>query len=146
MFKYGIISLHSNPLHFGHCEYARAASKLCDKVICIVNNDDQIRLRGNVPVMPEEHRVAIMKDIRWIDDVTLAIDEDSSVCKTLRLIHGKSLGAQLVFFNSGDRSPDNQDSRESEVCKELGISEVYIPLPKIWSSSEVRKRMRDDIV
>jgi glycerol-3-phosphate cytidylyltransferase-like family protein len=96
--------------------------------------------------MPEEHRVAIMKDIRWIDDVILAIDKDSSVCETLRLIQDKSLSAQLVFFNSGDRSPDNQDSRESEVCKELGILETYIPLPKIWSSSDMRKRMRDDFV
>lgn len=145
MYNIGIVSLHANPLHLGHIEYVRAAALNSDEIICIVNNDAQIVLRGDVPLMPEGHRIQIMDSIRWVGLTVLAIDQDSSVCRTLKSIRDRyyQRDYKLTFFNSGDRSPENQDSKESEVCEALGISQVYLPLPKIWSSSEIRKRLRD---
>lgn len=144
MFNIGIVSLHANPLHLGHLDYISAADRRSDHLFCIINNDHQIVLRGDVPLMPEDHRVMMMGYIKGVDSALLSIDKDGSVCETLKKIHGLSQGAKLTFYNSGDRSPENQDSKESEVCEALGISQVYLPLPKIWSSSEMRKRLRDD--
>ena len=46
-----VISGYFNPLHTGHLDYIKAASKLGDKLIAIVNNDHQVELKGSVPFM-----------------------------------------------------------------------------------------------
>ena len=142
MFKYGVVSGHLNPIHHGHCQYVKAASWLCDRLIFIVNNDIQVRLKGNVPILGEAARVEVAESIRWINEVVLSIDIDSSVCETLRLIHSRSGDNQITFFNSGDRNPDNQNSSESLVCQELGIGQVFLDLPKVESSTNMRSRAR----
>jgi 7-cyano-7-deazaguanine synthase in queuosine biosynthesis len=45
----------------------------------------------------------------------------------------------LIFFNSGDRKGPNLVTAESDVCKEIGIEESILDLPKIYSSSELLK-------
>jgi hypothetical protein len=47
----------------------------------------------------------------------------------------------LIFFNSGDRKGSNLVTAESDVCKEIGIEESILELPKIYSSSELLKKL-----
>ena len=47
----------------------------------------------------------------------------------------------LIFFNSGDRKGSNLVTSESDVCKEIGIEESILELPKIYSSSELLKKL-----
>ena len=107
-----------------------------------MNNDIQVRLKGNVPILGEAARVEVAESIRWINEVVLSIDIDSSVCETLRLIHSRSGDNQITFFNSGDRHPTNQNSSESLVCQELGIGQVFLDLPKVESSTNMRSRAK----
>ena len=73
------VSGYFNPLHVGHLEMINKAKKLGDKLVVIVNNDYQVALKGAVPFMPEKDRMIIIKFLRSVDEVFLAIDKDKTV-------------------------------------------------------------------
>jgi cytidyltransferase-like protein len=49
--KIGIVSGYFNPIHQGHIEYINAAKDECDYLVVIVNNDDQVKLKGSAVFM-----------------------------------------------------------------------------------------------
>lgn len=139
--KVGIVSGYFNPLHRGHLEYINSAKERCDYLICIVNNDDQVKIKaGYSPFMDEQHRLFIMSNIKAINKALVCIDRDSSVANTLRDIADSipDKSCELFFFNSGDRSYDNENEQEINACKEKSITSIFINLPKVYSSSQLK--------
>jgi rfaE bifunctional protein nucleotidyltransferase chain/domain len=118
-----------NPLHVGHLEYLEKAKALGDWLIVIVNSDKQVLLKGSKPFMNQADRVEIIKALECVDQVVLSIDEDKTVCKTLRNL------SPDIFAKGGDRTVDNIP--EKAVCEELGIKMVFGLGDKIRSSSEL---------
>ena len=129
-----VISGYFNPLHVGHLDYIEQAKELGDKLLVIVNNDDQVKIKGSTPFMNESDRMRILKSIGCVDDVVLSSDTDATVLKTLKSIHamydrllrthdGDSRNFQVVFANGGDRQEGN--TPEEEFCREVGIETVY---------------------
>ena len=140
--KRGIVSGYFNPIHMGHIEYIQTSKDQCDYLIVIVNNDKQVKLKGSKPFMDENHRLKIMSYIQGVDEVTIAIDEDKTVCNTLNQIRKGYPDDELFFFNSGDRAPiKNAENAEIILCQKIGIKYVAIPLPKLYSSSELLKKI-----
>lgn len=140
-FKIGIVSGYFNPLHAGHIEYINAAKKQCDYLICIINNDDQVKLKGSALFMDEDHRKIIVENLKGIDFAVVSIDDDLSVSQTLENIsnlEGINENCRLLFFNSGDRNPENQNLKEVNICKDKNIERVFLDLPKIYSSSTLK--------
>lgn len=138
--KLGIISGYFNPIHRGHLEYIQSSKNLCDYLIVIINNDEQVKLKGSKPFMDENHRAFILENIKGVDEVFISVDSDKTVCQSILKIHEcfKNKCSIISFFNSGDRvNQENLDSSEIELCKQLGIKFVVIPLPKIYSSSKL---------
>lgn len=123
------ISGYFDPIHVGHIEYIKLAKELGDKLVVIVNNDMQCTLKKGKHFMPEKERVQIIKAIRYVDEVFLSIDTDSSVCESLRAIKPD------VFANGGDRH--DHEVPESKICKELNIKMVDGLGNKIQSSSSL---------
>lgn len=147
--KVGIISGYFNPVHRGHIEYVNAAKERCDYLICIVNNDDQVKLKGSQPFMDEQHRLYIMNNIKAIDKALVSVDTDKSVAETLnQIVNNLSLEkhCEFLFFNSGDRSVNNENESEAKVCNEKNIQRVFIQLPKVCSSSELKLNLSTDNV
>lgn len=137
---YGIVSGYFNPLHAGHIEYIQAASLLCDKLIVIINNDEQVKLKESAPFMDERHRKIIVNNLKQTYKSIISIDSDKTVCETLKYIRRELYpNDTLVFYNSGDRKGNNLVKAESIVCREHDIVEVVIDLPKIYSSSDLIK-------
>lgn len=123
------ISGYFDPIHVGHLEYIKQAKQLGDHLIVIVNNDHQATLKKGRSFMPEEERVELLKAIRWVDEVVLAIDHDRTVCETL-----KSISPPPNYFcNGGDQN--NNSIPEAQICEELGIDLVDGLGNKIQSSS-----------
>ena len=131
-----IVSGYFNPLHKGHLEYFNKAKALCDELFVIVNNDYQRKLKGSKPFQDEEERLLIVINIKAVDKAIISIDQDRSVCESIRQIT-EQYGAHydLAFANGGDQS--NDTIPEILVCKELGIELIDGLGDKIQSSSRL---------
>jgi D-beta-D-heptose 7-phosphate kinase/D-beta-D-heptose 1-phosphate adenosyltransferase len=129
-----IVSGYFNPLHKGHLEYFNNAKALGDELFVIVNNDHQRELKGSKPFQNEEERLLIVSNIKAVDKAILSIDQDRTVCETIRLL-ANQYGAdyKLVFGNGGDQN--NDTIPETPVCKELGVELIDGLGGKIQSSS-----------
>ena len=129
-----IVSGYFNPLHKGHLEYLNHAKAIADKLIVIVNNDHQRELKGSKAFQGEDERVIIISNLKAVDEVVLSIDQDRTVCDTIKHISEK-FGKEydLAFANGGDQS--NESSPEAPICKELGIALIDGLGEKIQSSS-----------
>jgi cytidyltransferase-like protein len=137
----GIVSGYFNPLHLGHIQYIEAAHNRCDHLVVIVNNDEQVKLKGSKQFMDQEHRCKIVKALRAVDGVILSIDKTKTVCETITLVRTSMPAHNMSFFNSGDRVGNNAASAEVILCKRLKIKYVELPLLKLYSSSELLKHL-----
>jgi len=124
------VSGYFNPLHVGHLEMIEKSRKLGDKVVAIVNNDYQVKLKGSVPFMSQADRLKIVSALKYVDEVFLSIDRDATVCKSLAKVKPN------IFANGGDRKSLN-DVPEFGVCSKLGIKMVDGLGKKIRASSKL---------
>ena len=117
-----------DPIHVGHIEYLEMAAKLGDRLVVIVNNDNQAALKKGAPFMTEEDRLKIVSSLKCVDEVFLSIDEDSTVCRSLQAV------SPDIFAKGGDRFID--EIPEATTCKEIGAEIVDGLGMKIRSSSD----------
>ena len=123
------VSGYFDPIHIGHLDYLELAKKLGDKLVVIVNNNHQCKLKKGKPFMDELDRMRIVYSLGIVDEVFLSIDSDSSVCKSLEEIKPD------IFANGGDRA--TSEVPESVVCKKYNIEMVDGLGDKIRSSSSM---------
>ena len=134
-----IVSGYFNPLHKGHIEYFNNAKALGDYLIVIVNNDNQRALKGSASFQQADERRFIVSNVKSVDQVFLSIDEDRTVCATIKYIHEQlHQDFKLAFANGGDQN--NDSIPEVSVCQELGIQLVDGLGDKIQSSSWLLKK------
>ena len=122
------VSGYFDPLHVGHIDYLKLAKSIGDKLIVIVNNDEQARLKKGESFMKEEDRLKIIRSLRCVDEAFLAVDKDATVCKSLRMCMPN------IFANGGDRGVE--EAPEAETCRHWGIEMVDGLGEKIRSSSD----------
>ena len=74
------VSGYFDPIHVGHLEYFEMSKKFGDKLVVIVNNNNQCVLKKGKPFMDEKDRVKLFR-LSLVDE-GLSVDEDRSVCET----------------------------------------------------------------
>lgn len=111
--KYVAVSGGFDPIHIGHVRMIKEAAKLGDGVIVIANSDAWLERKKGYAFMPYVERQEILYAIKGVVDVVEAIDDDGTVCESLKKIK------PAVFANGGDRKSGNVP--EYDVCAELGI-------------------------
>lgn len=117
-----------DPLHVGHLRLFREALKLGDKLVVIVNNDGQAKLKKGKAFMPMEERIEILRALACVDEVIPSIDLDRTVCKTLEMLRPD------VFVKGGDSTPENVP--EKAACDLMACKIIYqVGGEKIQSSS-----------
>ena len=137
----GIVSGFFNPIHKGHLAYINSSKELCDYLVCIVNNDRQVEVKGSKLFMDEEHRMIILENIKAVDEAVLAVDFEYRSAETLLNIREKYKQNKLTFFNSGDVTLESWDPVELVLCKEHNINITLIDLPKACSSTELKEKL-----
>jgi len=125
------ISGYFDPVHRGHIEYIQKARKLGDYLVVIINNEVQSRLKYGTPLVPIKDRIAVLQEIKGVDEVYLSIDKDRTVCQSLKRVRPN------IFAKGGDRTSD--EIPEKTVCDELNIQIIDGLGEKIQSSSKIRK-------
>ena len=123
------VSGYFDPIHVGHLEYLKMAKELGDSLVVIVNNNHQCELKKGKPFMDENDRVEIVKALRFVDEVFLSIDQDTTVCKSLEAVKPD------IFANGGDRA--TSEVPETPICKKYNIKMVDGLGDKIRSSSNL---------
>lgn len=123
------VSGYFDPLHVGHIEYFKLAKQRADKLMVIVNNDDQATLKKGGPFMQCDERMKIIAELNCVDIVIKSIDLDRTVCKTLKTVEP----APTYFCNGGDQN--NNTIPEVSICKERNIQLIDNLGDKIQSSS-----------
>lgn len=112
------VSGYFDPLHVGHIEYFKLSKGIADKLLVIVNNDTQAKLKKGRYFMTADERVMLIKELKCVDHVVKSIDEDRTVNKTL-LSLGDTVWKPTYFCNGGDQH--NQSIPEVATCQLLGI-------------------------
>ena len=104
-----------DPLHVGHVELFKLSKELGDKLIVVVNNDEQVFMkRGKKPFMNQEQRKELIESIKYVDEVFISIDtKDTTIIETLKLLKPD------IFAKGGDRF--GYEIPETPICKQLGI-------------------------
>jgi len=134
MEKIVCVSGYFDPIHVGHLEYFKNSKKLGDKLLVIVNNDEQATLKKGKPFMPVDERIILINELECVDIVVKSIDTDRTVCQTLATIEPKP----TYFCNGGDQF--NDIIPEAEICDQRGIILVDGLGEKIQSSSWLIKK------
>ena len=109
------VSGYFDPIHIGHIEYFKLSKNIADKLMVIVNNDDQAMLKKGKPFMPVDERIKIIQELKCVDIVIKSVDMDRTVCHTLATVEPKP----TYFCNGGDQN--NNSIPEAKICEELGI-------------------------
>lgn len=122
--KIVVVSGYFDPVHLGHLDLFRAARKLGNKLIVIVNNDKQLRLKGSIPLYDEETRVALISQLKDVDKAILACDTDATVSETLTMLCADDAMRPSIFANGGDVR-NLLDCRERIVCKKHGVEMIF---------------------
>jgi glycerol-3-phosphate cytidylyltransferase-like family protein len=105
------------------------AKQNADKLMVIVNNDEQAILKKGRAFMPADERIKIIQELKCVDFVVKSVDLDRTVCKTLSVASPRP----TFFCNGGDQN--NNSIPEAAICLELGIELVDGLGDKIQSSS-----------
>ena len=113
--KIVLLSCYFDPIHIGYIEYFKLSKKMGNKLMVIVNNDIQARLKKGKAFMPVKERIQIIKELKCVDYVVESIDKDRTVCETLKKVEPKP----DYFCNGGDQN--NNTIPEGHVCLERNI-------------------------
>ena len=126
------VSGYFNPLHIGHIRLLKEAKELGDYLVVILNNDQQVKLKGSVPFMKIEDIKEIVESLKYVDEVFISIDKDKSISQSLAQVKPD------IFANGGDRH--QEEIPEAKVCQAYNIKMVdNVGGQKIRSSSSLIK-------
>jgi D-beta-D-heptose 7-phosphate kinase/D-beta-D-heptose 1-phosphate adenosyltransferase len=134
--KVVLVSGGFDPLHLGHLRSFKAAKKLGDKLMVLVDGDQFLLQKKGAVFMPLEDRVAIIEELRCVDEV-ITRETHGDVSGVIREIRPD------IFANGGDKnSPADLLPSELAACQEVGCEMVFGVggAEKVRSSSELLRR------
>ena len=106
-----------DPIHVGHIQYIREASRLGDRLVVILNNDNFLLRKKGFVFRPFEDRKEILEAIKGVDEVIASIDDDQTVCKTLEQL-------KPDIFAKGGYRMGPESIPEVDCCQAIGCKVV----------------------
>ncbi len=123
--------------HVGHIRLFRDAKALGDRLVVIVNNDQQQEMKYGRVITPLRDRLEVVAALGVVDEVFAAVDTDRTVCRSLIELQPD------IFANGGDRFDANIP--EKPICDEHGIELVFnVGGEKVESSSRILGELSEE--
>ena len=121
--------------HVGHLNLLRRARENCDRLIVGVSTDDVVRAyKKHDPIVPFAERVAIVKAIRYVDDVVPQTSMDKyAAWEQLhfnRLCHGNDWKGSAMY------------NEVETKLRAVGVEVVYFDYTQGTSSTLLAERLR----
>lgn len=104
-----------DPLHKGHIEYFKAANQLSLPVLCNVASDQYVGTK-HPPLLPEDHRIAVVDSISYITFTHLNRLTTAEVLREL----------QPKYYVKGKDWEGHLPSEQIDICRQFGIEVVYL--------------------
>ena len=121
--------------HVGHLNLLARAREQCDRLIVGVSTDDVVLdYKGHAPIVPYAERVAIVKAIRYVDEV---VPQTS--------MHKFAAWEKLRFnrlFHGNDWKGSAMYNEVEAKLKAVGVEVVYFPYTQGTSSTLLAERLR----
>ena len=121
--------------HVGHLNLLARAREQCDRLIVGVSTDDVVLdYKGHAPIVPFAERVAIVKAIRYVDEVVPQTSMDKFAAweklRFNRLFHGNDWKGSAMY------------NEVEAKLKAVGVEVVYFPYTQGTSSTLLAERLR----
>lgn len=121
--------------HIGHLNILRQAKERCDKLIVGVSTDKLVEsYKHKIPIIPFEQRAAIVRAIRYVDEVVPQTTMDKM--QAWNAIH-----FDVMFHGSEWKGTELYNKYEEEFSK-VGVRIEYLPHTDGISSSDLRIRIK----
>lgn len=121
-----IVSGGFDPIHPGHIEMFREASKFGDIVVAGVNSDEWLRRKKGKEFQRFYDRLRIVETNQFVNLAMGFNDDDDTaidlIRRTLRMFPHLPAD-RFTFCNGGDRGTDN--TPEADYCREKGVNLKY---------------------
>ena len=122
--------------HVGHLNLLARAREQCDRLIVGVSTDDVVLdYKKHAPIVPYAERVAIVKAIRYVDEVVPQTSMDKfAAWEKLhfnRLFHGNDWKGSAMY------------NEVEAKLKAVGVEVVYFPYTQGTSSTLLAERLRN---
>jgi cytidyltransferase-like protein len=102
-----VISGGFDPVHSGHIRLIKEARLLGNMLIVGINSDEWLARKKGRAFMPWQERLAVLNNLKPVDEVYTFDDEDGTACHLLHQVRAHYPDARIVFANGGDRTQDN---------------------------------------
>ncbi|MCQ2391659.1 MAG: adenylyltransferase/cytidyltransferase family protein [Kiritimatiellae bacterium] len=121
--------------HVGHLNLLRRARENCDRLVVGVSTDEVVRdYKHHDPIVPYDERVAIVKAIRYVDEVVPQTTMD-------KFVAWENLHFNRLFHGNDWKGSDMYNEIEAKL-KAVGVEVVYFDYTKGTSSTLLAERLR----
>ena len=122
--------------HVGHLNALRAEKEMCNYLIVGVSTDEHIlEYKKRTPVIPFEERIAIVKAIKYVDEVVPQFDSN-------KMKVWEQHKFNVLFTGSDWKGTDLCNAYEREFGS-IGVEVIYIPYTYGTSSTLLTDALRN---
>ncbi|MDO4317103.1 MAG: adenylyltransferase/cytidyltransferase family protein [Lachnospiraceae bacterium] len=106
--------------HIGHLNILNRAKEMCDYLVVGINSDVLVQsYKSKTPIINENDRMEIVRNIKAVDEVVLAETLDK------REQHDK-IGFDAIFIGSDWKGNPRWEATKQEM-QEIGVDVVFLP-------------------
>ena len=117
--------------HYGHLLHLRAASQLGDHLVVAVTQNEFVNKGPDRPVFDETQRLAIINELRCVDEVVVVKDSLDALVKV-----------KPDIFVKGREYDGKIQEKDAEYCRKHGIQIAFTDEP-VMSSTKLINESRN---
>jgi len=125
-------------LHTGHISLIKSAANIGDVYVIIARDSSVEKFKGQKPIMPEEQRMEIIKNIKGVEFVELGSDTEDWMRRIVEI--------NPDLFLLGPNQWGDEEFYESEM-KKTGLKTIFRRIPEmdtqfpLNSSTKIKERI-----